>query len=89
MVNWTARQTIYNYFDDVEGIIANALTEHSQAVAPMFLEDTGRVEDPFYKLHAFAELQVSVANTKPENIAQVCRFVVRIAGCCGNTYVNS
>lgn len=62
------RQTIYNYFDDVESIIANALSEHSQAYARMLLEAMDGVNDPFEKMRALAEMQISMARAEHENI---------------------
>ena len=59
------RQTIYNYFPDVESIIARAMDDHSAAVEHHLLAVIEGAEGLFQKLRAFADFQIS--HTSPEH----------------------
>ena len=49
------RQTIYNYFPDVESIVARALTEHSAAMEAHMLAIFEDAEGLFEQMKALAE----------------------------------
>ena len=56
-----ARQTIYNYFPDVESIVARALTEHSAAMEAHMLAIFEDAEGLFEQMKALAEFEISHA----------------------------
>ncbi|NOY91356.1 MAG: TetR/AcrR family transcriptional regulator [Deltaproteobacteria bacterium] len=53
------RQTVYNYFPDVESIVALALDEHSAAMERHLLDVIDHADGLIEKLRAFATLQIS------------------------------
>ncbi len=55
------RQTIYNYFPDVESIVAHALDEHGAAVEQHLLVIVEQADGLLEKLRAVAEFQISHA----------------------------
>ncbi|VAW20195.1 hypothetical protein MNBD_ALPHA11-2208 [hydrothermal vent metagenome] len=63
------RQTLYNYFPDIETIIAQALRAHGEAVEHHVLEIIGGENTPYEKLRAFAHFQISNASLEHENIS--------------------
>lgn len=63
------RQTIYNYFPDIESIISSALEAHSRAIEEHLLAVIEAADGPRAKLRAFAEFQISVASSDHNNIA--------------------
>lgn len=63
------RQTVYNYFPDVESIIAQAVDAHSKAMEQHLIEVMDAADGPFDKLRAFAEFQISIASPEHENVS--------------------
>ncbi len=62
------RQTVYNYFPDVESIVASAIDAHSSAVEAHLLEVMDAASGVQEKLRALAEFQVSIAASGHSNI---------------------
>ena len=56
------RQTLYNYFPDVESIVAHTLVEHGAAVEQRLLVVVERADGLLEKLRAVAEFQISHAS---------------------------
>jgi AcrR family transcriptional regulator len=63
------RQTVYNYFPDVESIIAQALDAHSRAMEEHLLDLIEKADGVHEKLAAFAGFQLSAATHEHENIS--------------------
>ncbi len=63
------RQTVYNYFPDVESIIAQALDAHSEAMEQHLLEIIQTTKGTREKLRAFAQFQISMASPEHNNIS--------------------
>lgn len=63
------RQTIYNYFPDVDSIISQALDEHSKEMEMYLLKAIGLAESLHDKLQCFAELQISHVSPEHEAFA--------------------
>ncbi|VAW16499.1 hypothetical protein MNBD_ALPHA12-764 [hydrothermal vent metagenome] len=63
------RQTVYNYFPDVDAIIAHALEEHGKAMERHLLEIIVAAATPREKLVAFAQFQIELASSGHENIS--------------------
>ena len=63
------RQTVYNYFPDVEAIIAQALDAHSEAMEQHLLEIIQTANGTREKLQAFAQFQISTASPEHNNIS--------------------
>lgn len=63
------RQTVYNYFPDVESIIARALDAHSRAVEAHLLDLIRNSDGVHEKLAAFATFRLSAATREHENIS--------------------
>lgn len=63
------RQTVYNYFPDVETIIAQALDAHSEAMEQHLLEIIQTPNTTRQKLRAFAQFQISMASPEHNSIS--------------------
>ena len=63
------RQTVYNYFPDVEHIIAHALEAHAKAMEQHLLEIIAAAANPREKLVAFAQFQIFLASSEHENVS--------------------
>lgn len=63
------RQTIYNYFPDVESIICQTLEVHSKAIEVHQLDLLKSVEDIESKFYALAEFHISNASSAHSNLS--------------------
>lgn len=63
------RQTVYNYFPDVETIIAQALDAHAQAMEKHLLKIIKTANGAREKLQVFAQFQISISSPEHNNIS--------------------
>lgn len=63
------RQTVYNYFPDVESIIAHALGAHSDAATAQLSTLIQAKTGDFAKLQTIAEFLIEIASPKHESIS--------------------
>jgi len=68
------RQTVYNYFPDVEGIIASAMEEHDRAMAEHLLGVIHAVDGPLNQFTALATFQIRHA--APQHSSLELSFVL-------------
>ena len=63
------RQTVYNYFPDVESILARVMDEHASAMERHLLDVLNDAEGPREQLRAFAAFQITHASPEHAGLA--------------------